>query len=546
MDNKHVNYLRFFLINAMILVALSQSVFPDKNPLYKVSLQKGISFLEQGSPDSAINHFVEAFSSGLSKDSLFYFWSEALLQKNVLDSALAANYMVKENHEGFFKLQILKQRKLIYDRLGWQKEASALLDTIHSLPEYRRLKMFPELEINTYLGYGRRSLVSGYCEPWRIGNGSTIQQYENDWMGGMDIRSKWQTNHKGKIFSTGIAGSINRFSDKLALNNESADSNDIDGSVFGTITGRNLTSTGNISVNRRFDDSLFLGGSIEGGGIIGSSKFTPLLWSGASIYATTNLKFSNARSWFFFSAQQRHNSFLKIDYQVFLNLYVNRKYEFSQTKEILVLYADDARLQYPVFYTDQTYSTMIDTSYFRIISGQLTKDIQGSGTDSIIVSKLIVPNSNLSFAPRISISLGFKLPVQIGATWRLNYYPELYQWDVFSNDAGYLIHSRADGKYYKLPQKWTVNKGSNGGIAISPGIEPGNFQHVSMKRIDNTISVDLSSRLFENKSINGSMRSSISKTWSTLSGKAPLNIESWNFSTYIELKFQTQNVNDKI
>jgi hypothetical protein len=546
MDNIHVNHLRKFVINVIILIALSESAFADKSPNYKVFLKKGNIFLEHGSPDSAINLFIKAFSSGLSQDSLFYFWSEALLQKNVLDSSLAANYMVNKNHEGLFKLQVLKQRQSIYERLGWQKEASALLDTIYSLPEYHRLRMIPELEINTYAGYGRRSLVSESSEPWRTGSGSVLQQYENDWMGGLDIKSAWQTKHKSRVYSTGIAGSISRFSDKLVLSNESADSNDITGSVFGTITGKTLTSIGNISINRRFDDSIFVGGSIEGGGIVGSSKLTPLLWTGASVYTTTGLKFSNARSWLFFSAQQKHSRFLKINYQTFLNLFVNRKYEFSATKNISLLYADDARLQYPVFYTDQSYSTMIDTSYFRLISGQVTKDIQVSGSDSIIMSKLIVPNSNLSFAPRISFSLALKRPIQFGVGWRLNYYPEPYEWNIFSNDAGYLIYSRADGEYYELPQKWTVNKGSNGGIAISPEVEPGKPQHVSMKRIDNTVSADFSFWLFENKYGTGSIRSSVSKTWSTLSGKAPVNIENWNFSTYIELKFQSQNAINKI
>ena len=546
MDNIHVNYFRTFAIIVIILVALSESAFADKDQNYKIFLKKGMTSLEQGNPDSAINHFIKAFSTGLSKDSLFYFWSEALMQKNVLDSSLAANFMVKGNHEGLFKLQILKQRESIYERLGWWKEASALLDTIYSLPEYHRLRMIPDLEINTYAGYGRRALVSEYAQPWRTGTGGAFQQYENDWMGGLDIRSIWQTNRKSRIYSTGIAGSISRFSDKLALNNEAADSNDITGSFFGTITGKALTSICNFSVNRRFDDSLFVGGSLEGGGMVGSSKFAPLLWSGVSVYTTTTFKFSNARSWLFFSAQQKYKRFLKINYQSFLNLFVNRKYEFSVTKNISLLYADDARLQYPVFYTDQTYSTMIDTSYFRLISGQVTKDIQVSGSDSAVVSKLIIPNSNLSFAPRISFSLDFKLPVQFGAGWRLNYYPEPYQWDVFSGDADYIIYSRADGEYYKLPQKWTVNKGSNGGIAISPEIEPGQFQHMSMKRIDNTISVDLSFRLFDKKYGNGSIRSTVSKTWSTLSGKSPVDIESWNLSTYIELNFQTHNVINKI
>jgi hypothetical protein len=79
--------------------------------------------------------------------------------------------------------------------------------------------------------------------------------------------------------------------------------------------------------------------------------------------------------------------------QAFLNLLISPEDEFTRPKVISVLYAEDAQRQYPVFYTDQTYTTMIDTSYLRLINGQITKDILASATDSMVVSKLILPNS---------------------------------------------------------------------------------------------------------------------------------------------------------
>ena len=550
MDNCNENFMRVFIISATIFITLSGLSLAEKNKNLKPSLKRGIFFLENSNPDSAIVNFVKAYSAGLSRDSLFYFWSEALLQKNALDSSLAANFMAKESHEGLFKIQILKQRQSIYNRLGWQKEASALLDTIYSLPEYHRLMMIPELEVSLYSGYGKKSLVADTSQPWGTGSGSSLQQPESDISGGMDFKSIWQTKRKGRTFSTGISGSISRITEEISLNVKPADSTEITGSLFGTITGKSITLTCNLSVNRRFDDSLFIGASVESG-IFGSSKWMPMLLSGASVFTSTGFNFSNARSWMFFLAQQQYSRLFKINFHAFLNLLFTHSTEFSHTKMISVLYADDARLQYPVFYTDQTFTTMIDTSQFRLISGQITKDIQASSTDSIIISKLSLPNSNLSFAPKISFSLASKVPIQLGLGWKLNYFFEPYEWDIISNDAQYFIYSRLDGLYYRITPDLmdiTTTKGTNGGIAISPGVEPGQFKqtHMSMIRIDNTVSADLSIQLFEKKFGTGTIRSTVSKVWSTLSGKAPIDIQSWNFSALVEWKIRAQNAINKI
>ncbi len=550
MDYNNVNFIRVFIISAITFIILSGLPFAEKNTNLKPSLKRGLFFLENSKPDSAIVNFVKAYSAGLSRDSLFYFWSEALLQKNAFDSSLAANFMVKESHRGLFKIQILKQRQTIYNSLGWRKEASKLLDTIYSLPEYHRLMMIPELEVNFFAGYGKEALVSDTSQPWGTGSGSSLRQPESYISGGMDFKSIWQTKRKGRTFSTGISGSLSRITEEISLNGGPTDSAEITSSVFGSITGKSITSTCNLSVNRRFDDSLFIGASVESG-MIGSNKWMPMLWSGASVYTTTDFNISNARSWVFFLAQQQYSHLFKINFHAFFNLLLSRNTEFLHTKIISVLYADDARLQYPVFYTDQAFTTIIDTSYFRLISGQITKDIQASSTDSIIISKLTLPNSNLSFAPRISFSLTFKVPIQLGFGWKLNYFFKPYKWDIISNDAQYLIYSRSDELYYKIPPDLigiTTTKGTNGGIAISPAVQPGQFKqtHMSMMRIDNTISADLSIQLFDKKFGTGTIRSTVSKVWSTLSGKAPIDIQSWNFSSFIEWKIRTQNAINKI
>ncbi len=538
------NYQKSFTIlikSAVIFLVITVVIFAQKTLPYKLALKKGITILERGKPDSAIQCFVKSYSQGLSKDSLFYFWAQALVEKGVFDSALAANFMIQNSGNNFFKLKILGQRQSIYEKLGWKSEASALLDTIYALPEYRKRALLPELELSLYAGYGRNALVIDTASPWGAGFGASEQLRDNNASGGINVKSTWQKKRKSRIYSGGVSGYASRYKRDITTHNV-ADSVDITGSVFGGLTGSSATVTGNFLINKRFDDSLFLGASIEGG-MVGSNRWMPLLWAGALIYMNTEFSVSNARGWLFLSAQQNVTQKLQINYQTFINSMISRKMEYSQLHGVKVLYADDARLQYPVFYTDQTYSAVIDTSYFRFITGQITKDIQDSGIDSIVTSELKCPNSYISLFPKVSISVNSRFPVRTGFGWRLNCYFGLYEWDMISSDVDYLIHSRSDGQVYQIIPNLVGLKavtGSDGGIAINQKVEQ--VQEHKAIRVDNAITADFSIELFDGKIGTGVVRTTILRNWSTVAGKVPIEIQKWNVSLFFEWTLRTKNV----
>lgn len=534
--------LRYSLL-LLVIPALGNT---EKTTSFKTSFKKGIAFLDAGKSDSAIQYFVNSFSSGLSRDSLFYFWAEALLQKNVLDSSLAANFMIKAPHNDIFTLKVLKQRQSIYERLGWKNEAQALDDTIYAIPEYKRKAFIPELSLNLYAGYARNAVVSDTSSPWGSGYSTFKKEQENNLSAGFDVSSAWQKKRKQKTYSAGVGVSANRYTREITQRYRTTDSIDITGSISGSLTGANTAVTVHFSANRRFDDSLFIGASVEGG-IVGPGKWLPMLWSGASIYLKTDASFSNARGWLLLSARQKVRQKFSISYQTFFNLMISEKTEIGQLETVEVLYAENARLQYPVFYTDKTCSTIIDTSlYTDLITGEIKKNIVKSATDTNTASVLVIFNTYMSITPRVSLQAGTKFPIKFGIGWRLNYYPGKYEWDVIIEDPLYIVYSKTDDAFYWIPanQKEIVTiTGENGGIAISPSIEQNEFytQHHSMLRIDNAVSADFSIQVYDGKIGNGIIRSAILKNWSTLSGKIPIDIQNWNFSLFFEWNFKTKN-----
>jgi hypothetical protein len=519
----------------IVLLVITSVTIAEKSLSFEPSLKKGNVFLAEGMPDSAIFYFIKSFSAGLSKDSLFYYWAEALLEKNVLDSSLAANFMINRNSDEKFKFKVLKQRQNIYNRLGWTNEATRIQDTLYSMPKYRYMRLLPDIECDVYTGYGKNAQVSDSSERWGDGSGGDVQKSENNISGGINLKTTWQRKWNEILFSGGMAGTANRFKRDITSSKIDGDSVDMSALLFGSLTGKSGIVTGKMFINRRFDDSLFAGVAIEGG-VAGYGKWLPMLWSGALVNLKKDGTFANAQSWMFLSIQKKIGCRSILNYQSILNLIIYRKTEFDWQKNIDILYAENAHLQYPVFYTDQTYTTVIDTSNIFIIA----KNIMASGTDSTISSVLRIPNSYFSFAPKTSFTVFTKKPVKIGLGWRLNCYIGDYQWDVITDDAMYFVKSRADGRIYRISgDNITVKKADNEGLEINNEVSP--VERYSLHRIDNALSADFSIQLFDGTIGSGTVRSTVLKNWSTVTGKIPLDIQSWNISLFFEWNLQLQN-----
>ncbi|MBN1306318.1 MAG: hypothetical protein JXA18_00270 [Chitinispirillaceae bacterium] len=537
-------YRRFALAAVLLFLLVAHAPAAGGSSLYALTLKQGLAALEKGKPDSAIAYFVRSFSQGLPKDSLFYFWSEALLRKGVLDSALAANYMVSGAHSGNFRIKTMLQRSAIYRRLGWEEEEARLLDTIRASREYRRALFIPGIDLGIAAGYGAEQRGADTAGPWGVGRGGSLDKNERGPFARADIRSAWKLTHGQCYWSAGVAGTFAYRQYHPSGSLHSADSNEITGSIFSSAAGKSTSAAYALSVNRRRDDSLFFGNSVEGG-VVGSGRWLPMLWGGGSVFLTTSGLFGNARAWLFASAMQPPGKRLQAGYNLFVNSYFERPSAFGfDLESAQILYAEDARRHYPIFYTDGSYSGIIDTSRIRVVTGALRNDIIASGRDTVMYVGLKQPLSALLISPRFSLTLRSKMPVQLGASWKWNYFWEPYEWDQIDIHAYHIIYSRSDEKYYVVPEdplttQLTVTYGPNGGLAIAPAAQP--VIHHSLRRIDNTITADLSVQLYDGRFGTAALKAYAAKTWSTLLKRAPIEIPEWSISTFLEWRLKFSN-----
>jgi hypothetical protein len=541
MCRSYLNILHTTALAATIMVCCLQFSYAHDNTSYIQSFKKGIVFLDKKSPDSAISLFVKAYSEGLSKDSLFFFWTKALLQKGVLDSALATHYMVSGPHSGQFQLNLLLQRHSIYSGLGWVQDAKSVMDTIHLLPQYRRKLFIPDFEIGFVTGYNRTRQITDTASPWYTDNSFSTTQ--NDYSGTADIRSTWKMIRKQRTLTWGLAGKASREISEITKDVDETDSADLTGSLFGSVSGKYMSTNLSASVNRRIDDSIIIIGNVDGGHL-GSSSWTPMIWLGVSINSTTNGDIQKSEAWIFTSALQSVHKSINISYSCLFNASFSQSTTYKLTLDTMhLIYAKDARLQYPVFYTDDSYSTIIDTSSLQVITGTLKNNIIASAKDTLIDVVLKQPNSSIIINPKVNLAFKGKFPVQIGLSWQFKYFPEPYKWDQMDINAQYLIYSQSDGNYYVIPYQiindLVITYGENGGLALSPAAQQ--VIHHSVIRIDNTAVCNISLQLFSNRQNTVKVHTAFAKTWSTLAEQAPFNIPDWAFSASLEWRINIIN-----
>ena len=537
--------LNHLLLSTAILTMLLTSAVSGDTPSsrHMQFLRQGIDALEKGLSDSAVSCFIRSYSEGLPKDSLFYFWAEALMRKGVLDSALAANFIAGGSNDEALRHKARLQRYTIYRLLGWRDNAQRLRDTIQTSRYYRRISPVPDIDITVAAGYGAEYRGCDTALPWGAGEGSSFIHDEQGVFGKADFKSSWHLLKGIRTLSTGISGSASYRQYTPGELRNAADSTDITGALFATLSGRRISSTGALACNRRIDDSLFIRVSLEGGTVL-NNRYLQMLWGGGALSFSTNAAFNSSRWWLFTASQFNLNNCTGLTASLYSGLYLADHASFGFTLDTAkILFANDGRQPYPVFYADASYSRMIDTSAFRVLTGALRNEIISSGKDSVVNCALVQPFSNLTVNPRLGFVFKHALPVQIGFGWRLNYYREKYQWDQLLMHAHYLIFSRADGIWYAIPEDFllgdlTITHTDNGSLAIAPtavGTLP--IVHHERRRIDNTVSIDLSVQWYNGRFGSGSIRSSGSKTWSTLMKTAPFEIAEWTLSAGFEWNF---------
>ncbi|MFP4162765.1 MAG: hypothetical protein ACLFVE_02195 [Chitinispirillaceae bacterium] len=516
-------------IMALFVVGIAVNEVPAvKKPDYHQALQKGVGLLEEN-PDSALNCFVEAYSQGLSRDSLFYYWSQSRLHKGVLDSALASNYMIKSSHSGHFRKDVLVQRYTIYKRLGWEKDAERVLDTLKAC----RSPFLPDIDVKVKSGVDRGKTVADTSSPWGGGAQSPVSQTGNDFFSSAEFSSTWRRQK----MSAGLKMEASMRTGLRASDAQMGDSVSVNGKLFLNYNGKPFSLSGALSVIRQIDDTLLVGTDIQGGKIA-NGMWLPMIWGGAGLYYNAGGDFDNFRLWTFASVRRSLDKRVSAELSGFVNVNIENTCSFTLTENpARVFYAEDARLQYPVFYTDSDFNTVIDTSL--II--RLKNEILSSGSDTLIPVAFKQPFSSIMLNPKASIKLNSRFPVSFGLSYIFDYYWEPYEWDQIRSSSQYIVFSRSEGRYYYIPDDFKI-EGNNEGLALSPQLLPGDVVvHHSEIRIDNTLCADISLILYDGKAGKVNIESAYSRTWSTLSRRAPIKIPEWSVSAMLKWRLRVNN-----
>lgn len=530
-----------FCFLVLVLGGVNLSTRASENPPFGTYLKQGISLLEHN-PDSALSCFVKAYSQGLSRDSLFYYWSQSMIHKGVLDSALASNYMIKGVHTGPFRKDVLIQRYTIYRKLGWEKEAGQVLDSLNSLPSFSRSRFMPDIALGIKAGVDRGKTVTDTSSPWGGGIGSPVSETSNSFKSSADLKSTWHLSRGSSKLSFGI-GMNASLQTGFSFSGDDMDSVALGGSAFLSYAAKTFSVGGDLSVDRHIDDTLLFGAGIQGGRI-GKGKWLPILWGGAGVFLNTEGSVDNSRAWLFASARQPLNRIASAEYSGFVNVSIKKPYAFDLGGyRAKVLYAEDARLQYPVFYSGPDMSTVVDTAFIIRLNQQLLS----LGEDTVVNVALKQPQASLMISPRAEISLKSRIPLQLGLSYTLDYYWEDYEWDQMRHTPDYLLYSRSEGKYYVLPPDPLLGRpfvvyADDLNLALSQAPLPGDaVEHHSQKRIDNTLSFDVKLNLHDGKAGKVDFRTAFSRTWSTLSRRAPFEIPQWSVSAMLEWRLRVKN-----
>ena len=132
-----------------------------------VLYKKTFRYIEQNRNDSALLSIRQAYSHGLSDDSLFYAWAEIFTAKGALDTALALSLAAKTSRDHPLYSSILKQRIFLYSTTDQHEKAALYLDTLNTLLAYRIRILIPEINCSVNGGFHESETSEAVSLPYR-------------------------------------------------------------------------------------------------------------------------------------------------------------------------------------------------------------------------------------------------------------------------------------------------------------------------------------------------------------------------------------------
>jgi len=498
--------------------------------------------------DSAFNYFTLAFSAGMSKDSLLYGWGEIYLAKGVYDTALALNFSIKGSEEKGFRQKVLEQRYMIYAALGWEEKAQETLDSLRKETGYRTLRFAPLVQMNGTFGYTSLQEVLAGVYPWSDLAVVDTTDIEHGIHAGLATRLRWNLGNKDR-FSLDIGGSVAK---PYYVEDNVIDSVKLDMQVFVQADARNILERlavgGRIGVRRNYAGDVSAKGLLDLTCHAQGPKWMRAFSAGYALEVSQEREVDNQNVWLFGYLDNAGPLRQGFTFSLFANGYFARMAAQNYDAYAWLYYVDDAREDFVVHYTDETYSARIDTAGKAAIAyvSELVADTGNLALLSAIYGDSIhnqMPQSHISLGPEVvySFSPAAKLRTSIGAGWNVRYYPAEYHWvGMWAEglDAGQgtdilLAFSRADSSYYFLDEQIVLEGGFDYGH-VKEHYTPFSFAQRSRKRIDNTISVNLSLESEIWRMGVFVVSGTIARTWSTLGDDCPIDVPEFSWSAQLK------------
>ncbi|HMA65435.1 MAG TPA: hypothetical protein VKO63_09560, partial [Chitinispirillaceae bacterium] len=440
-------------------------------------------------------------------------------------------------------LDVLLQRSTIYKNLGWSDEAAKVIDTLRSQPSYRIASAVPVVKAGAILSFSRGKEVFDTVSPWNTN--TSFGTTENSFGGSGYLDAQWKKQFTARMISWGLRGTLSRKTSDSVENFADRDSIGMSAGLYFSATGKLLSSNYSVSIDKGTDDSVTMRASIDGG-VTGRSKVS-LYWAGVSAALNNSGKPQDAGAWMYVTRHKNIHPLVQLQGGVLFDASWSDESRFSITLDTVnALYARDGALQYPVFYADDSRTTILDTGFLQVVTGNLRNRIIASSHNTVINVAISQPFSSISIMPKAGITLKFRLPLEISCAWKFSYFTRPFEWDQVDLNAQYLMYSEADNSFYTIPwdllNDLVITYADNGGLALAP--QATKLEHHSERRIDNSLMLDISQVLYNSKATSLRVHAQVSRTWSTLSDKSPFAIPSWN--VYIGCKWDINLIRNKL
>lgn len=518
-------------LGSVVLLVFLAAAAPHaaaRQPDYAQPCDRGVAAFEERQLDSAFYYFARAYSRGMPADSLYYFWANVYLARNVYDSALALNYAIQDTGRTRFRRQVLEQRRDIFERLGWTVDVAKMDDSLQAWPGYRLRRLLPALSLDAGAGYRYQAELVDTSFPWgeRV-DGGRERSHQYDYRAAADLR--WRVPMAGRAsFVWGIDGGVSQpYSDF-----GDADSTDDSLHAWAGI-GLGLADLWDVvtveyTFSRRRDRS---GGSFEQS--VAASAVFVRDWFSALLLGAYGMDFESdsdsltQNAWVYGRAGGRRRwapvfSILGSWYAgpALSNAFALDRYS--------VYYVDGVTTDGIIrHYTDSTFAHEVDSQGLAPLS--YVNAIQAAA-DTLTVTRYL-PQSFVQVEPAIGleVELSRRSRIDIGLSWRGTWYLEEYEWLALPDSTHTTYYYDRTSRQYYQAEDPILDDLFSGSKELRESFEQVGLYRRE-RRFDSALLADLSYRARLGNAGTLRMRAQGGRTWSTLAETPIVDIPQWSWA----------------